>query len=574
MSAQIPLTQQTQTTGPYKYGGPVSHFVRTVQAPLSLWTATVIGVVLVAAPIIAVMVLALGEVGDIWPLVRGTMLPRMIWNTVLLLGGVAVISGVIGVGTAWLVSMYQFPFGRFFSWALLLPMAMPAYVVAYAYVDFLDLGGPVYQVLTGLFGQQQGRLLLPHIRSLPGAVLVLSLVLYPYIYMTSRAAFVGQSGRFIDVSRTLGHSMFSTFWRVAIPLARPAIAIGMALVMMESLSDFGTVDFFAVKTLSAGLYDVWLSMGSLAGAAQIGMSMLGVIALLMVLERMGRRRQRFAGPVQTSAPAGKIIVSGVKGWALCLLVALPIVFGLLIPVCVLIKLAASSVEGAALSAYFESAGRSIVLAGSAALITISLGMLLAYGARTAGNGRPAQALRSLTQFAGLGYALPGVVLALGVLTVLGQFDHLVLQPLGMQFFGVTLLTSGTVLALLFAYAVRFMSLAQGNVEAGLTRITPHMDMAGRTLGHGPWSLLWRVHIPMLRGALLTGAVLIFVDCMKELPATLLLRPFNFETLATLTYTYASLEQLEAAALPALSIALVGLLPVFLMSRRLDKIGHL
>ncbi len=234
----------------------------------------------------------------------------------------------------------------------------------------------------------------------------------------------------------------------------------------------------------------------------------------------------------------------------------------------------ASVEGAAFSAYVESSLRSILLSGGAALITIGLGILLAYGARTAGKGRRAQALRSLTRIAGLGYALPGVVLALGVLIVLGGLDTYLLQPFGASMFGMPLLASGTVLALLFAYTVRFMSLAQGNVEAGLTRITPHMDMAGRTLGHGPWSLLWRIHIPMLRGALLTGAVLIFVDCMKELPATLLLRPFNFETLATLTYTYASLEQLEAAALPALSIGLVGLLPVFLMSRRLDKISHL
>ncbi len=567
-------TNSSLSTGTNHIGGPVSRFLRSMQAPISLWGATLLGVLLVAAPILAVFVLALGDGGDIWPLVRGTMLPHMISNTFILLVGVAILSGVIGVGTAWLISMYQFPFMRFFSWALLLPMAMPAYVVAYAYVDFFDLGGPIHQMLIGLFGADQGRAFLPHIRSLPGAILVLSLVLYPYVYMTSRAAFIGQSGRFIDVSRTLGHSMFSTFWRVAMPLARPAIAIGLALVMMESLSDFGTVDFFAVKTLSAGLYDVWLSMGSLAGAAQIGLSMLGVIALLMVLERMGRSRQQFAGPVQTSAPAGKIVLSGAKGWGLTALVSLPILFGLFIPVCVLIKLAVGSVEGAALSAYIESAGRSIILAGGAALITISLGTLLAYGGRTAGNGRGARALRGLTRFAGLGYALPGVVLALGVLTVLGQFDAQLLQPFGDRFFGVTLLTSGTVLALLFAYAVRFMSLAQGNVEAGLTSITPHMDMAGRTLGHGPWSLLWRVHVPMLRGALLTGSVLIFVDCMKELPATLLLRPFNFETLATLTYTYASLEQLEAAALPALSIGLVGLLPVFLMSRRLDKIGHL
>lgn len=540
----------------------------------SLWLATLVGVGLVLAPIVAIGLLALADGGDIWPAVRSAILPDMIGNTAVLMTGVAVVSLIIGVGTSWLISMYEFPFSRVLSWALLLPMAMPAYVVAYAYVDFFDFGGIVHGLIIAIAGDDGSTDLLPQIRSMPGAIMVLSLVLYPYVYMTSRAAFVGQSGRFIDVSRTLGHSMWGTFWKVALPLARPAIAIGVALVMMESLSDFGTVDFFAVKTLSAGLYDVWLSMGSLAGAAQIALSMLGVIALLMAVERAARQRQRFAGPVQTSAPAGKVLVTGARGWVLALLVATPIIFGLLVPVVVLIDLAFQSVEGAELADYFESALRSVSLSGVAAILTIGLGTLLAYGARTAGTGKGARILRNLTQVAGLGYALPGVVLALGVLSVLGAFDSYLLLPLSNNLLGTALLTSGTVIAILFAYAVRFVSLAQGNVEAGLTRITPHMDMAGRTLGHGPWSLLWRVHIPMLRGAILTGAVLVFVDCMKELPATLLLRPFNFETLATLTYTYASLEQLEAAALPALSIALVGLLPVFLMSRRLDKISHL
>ena len=523
---------------------------------------------LVAVPIVAVGLLAFADTGEIWPELAGTVLPLYIKNTLMLMAGVGILTFGLGVGAAWCVAMFDFPGRKWFDWALLMPLAMPAYVVAYAYTDFLDYSGPVQTGLRALFGDG---ISVPEIRSLGGAIFVMGLVLYPYVYMSARAAFLAQTRGQLEVARTLGASPWAVFWRIGLPMARPAIAVGLALALMECLNDFGTVDFFAVRTLAAGLYDVWLSMGSLGGAAQIALSMLGFVVLLITIERLGRKGQHFHSLGGKSDPPVRHRLAGAKGLAVSALMVLPILFGLLIPAGVLIDLSFQTGTGGRVTSFFTSAGHSFSLAAMAAVSTIGLGLILVYGVRLAGRGPVARAARAAGRLASLGYAIPGAVLAVGLLVPLGALDGLfnrVADALGAGSLGAVL--SGTLFALVAAYTVRFMALAHGAVETGLDRVTPHMDMAARTLGAGTLGVLIRVHLPLIRGSLMTGAVLVFVDCMKELPATLLLRPFNYETLATLTYTYASLEQLEDAAGPALAIAAFGLIPVIVMSRQMIR----
>ncbi len=523
---------------------------------------------LLAVPIGAVAVLAFADTGEIWPQLAGTVLPLYIQNTLLLMAGVGAVVFAMGVGAAWCVAMYEFPGRKLFDWALLMPLAMPAYVVAYAYTDFLDHAGPVQQGLHALFGAPVA---FPEIRSLGGAIFVMGVVLYPYVYMSARAAFLAQTRGQLEVARTLGTGPWGVFFRIGLPMARPAIVVGMALALMECLNDFGTVDFFAVRTLAAGLYDVWLSMGSLGGAAQIAVSMMGFVVLLITIERLGRRGQHYHALGGKLEPPSRILVRGVRGWAMTGLMMVPILFGLIIPVWVLIGLSLQTKTGGTVADFFLSASHSTSLAALAALTTVGLGLVLAYGGRLAGRGRIGQGARAAGKIASLGYAIPGAVLAVGLLVPLGHVDQ-ALNDLSDALFdfkpGAVL--GGTLFALVAAYTVRFMALGHGAVETGLDRVTPNMDMAARTLGAGPFSILRRVHLPLIRGSLLTGGVLIFVDVMKELPATLLLRPFNYETLATLTYTYASLEQLEDAALPALAIAAFGLIPVIVMSRQMIR----
>jgi len=522
----------------------------------------------VGVPIIWVAVLAFADTGEIWPQLATTVLPDYILNTLILMAGVGALVFAMGVGAAWCVAMYEFPGRKLFDWALLMPLAMPAYVVAYAYTDFLDHSGPVQQGLRAVFG---GPVWFPEIRSLGGAIFVMGVVLYPYVYMSARAAFLAQTRGQLEVARTLGTRPWGVFFRIGLPMARPAIAVGMALALMECLNDFGTVDFFAVRTLAAGLYDVWLSMGSLGGAAQIALSMLGFVVLLIVIERLGRRGQNYHALGGKLDPPSRITVRGAKGVGLAVLMLVPILFGLIVPVGVLINLSFQSGTGGTVASFLSSAGHSAGLAAMAAGTTILLGLVLVYGARLAGRGRLGDGARMAGKAASLGYAIPGAVLAVGLLVPLGLVDQW-LNQVAQSLFDVTLgaVLGGTLFALVAAYTVRFMALAHGSIETGLERVTPHMDMAARTLGSGPFTILRRVHLPLIRGSLITGAVLVFVDCMKELPATLLLRPFNYETLATLTYTYASLEQLEDAALPALAIAAFGLIPVIVMSRQMIK----
>jgi iron(III) transport system permease protein len=529
------------------------------------WTAATLTVALVvAAPLLSIPWLALFPEENIWPHLASTVLPGYVLTTLGLMLGVSFGVLTMGVTSAWLVTMCRFPGRRIFEWALLLPMAMPAYVIAYVYTDLLDYAGPVQSFLRKLFGWHiASEYWFPEIRSLGGAIAMMSMVLYPYVYLLSRAAFLEQSVGLLDASRTLGCSPWETFWRVSLPMARPSIATGVALALMETLNDVGTVDFFAVNTLTLGIYDVWLNMGNIGGAAQIAMVMLVFVSVLLTIERQSRRRHKhYQSTGRSKALPAHRLTGSAAGLALvaCLL---PVIAGFAVPAGVLVSNSIRYFDQSWTPEFLQYAFNSVALSSTAAVLAVCVALLLAYGKRLVGGGITSAAV----SFASFGYAVPGAVLAIGVIIPLAGFDN-ALDAFIRERFGLStgLLLSGTVFAIIFAYVVRFLAIALGSVDSSLTKVTPVMDMASRTLGHGPAATFFKVHLPLIRGGVLIGVMVVFVDCMKELPATLILRPFNFDTLATYVFQFASDEQIEQAGLGALAIVLAGLIPVVVLSR--------
>ena len=534
------------------------------RSPRRWLTAAVVITAIVALPVFSVIFLALFPDENIWPHLIDTTLPRYLITTFQLMLGVGIITLGIGLATAWTVTMCEFPGRRFFEWALLLPFAVPAYVIAYVYTSLLDYAGPVQKTLRDWFGWESAQdYWFPEIRTLEGATLMIGLVLYPYVYLLARAAFLEQSPSLFAVSRSLGHSALSTFFRVVLPIARPAIAVGLSLVLMETLNDFGTVDFFAVQTLTAGLFDTWMNLGNLGGAAQIATTMLAFVVILVTLERYSRRRQSQYAARDNRDPIHRFTMSMPRQMICLAVCALPVIFGFLIPAITLGQFAWEYFDESWNSDFIRNSLNSLFLSGAAALTTLLLGVTLAYSRRLH-NTRGMQVMLRLSS---LGYAMPGAVLAVGVIVPMAGFDNW-LDGLMRDWFGVStgLLLSGSAFALVFAYTVRFLAVSAGSVESALQKVTPSMDMASRSLGHTPGQTLVRVHLPILRGTLMTAALVVFVDVMKELPATLILRPFNFDTLATYVYQFASDEMLAHSALPALVIVLAGIVPIILMSR--------
>lgn len=523
---------------------------------------------IVALPVLSVIFLAFFPEENIWPHLMDTTLPRYLVTTLKLMTGVGAITLVIGLSTAWAVTMCEFPGRKFFEWAMLLPFAVPAYVIAYVYTSLLDYAGPIQNALRDWFGWNNAAdYWFPEIRSLEGATLMLGLVLYPYVYLLGRAAFLEQSPSLFAVSRSLGHSALSTFFKVVLPIARPAIAVGLSLVLMETLNDFGTVDFFAVQTLTAGLFDTWMNLGNLGGAAQIATTMLIFVVILVTLERYSRRRQQQFAARDNRDPIRRFTMSYPRQLICVAVCAVPVVFGFIIPGLTLGVYAWEYFDQSWNPVFLRNTLNSLLLSGAAALTTLLIGVTLAYSRRLH-NTRGMQVLMRLSS---LGYAMPGAVLAVGVIVPLAGFDNW-LDSLMRDYFDVStgLLLSGSAFAIVFAYTVRFLAVSAGSVESALQKITPSMDMASRSLGNSPGKTLVKVHLPMLRGTLITAALVVFVDCMKELPATLILRPFNFETLATYVYQFASDERLYHSALPALIIVLAGIIPIILMSRSISN----
>jgi len=530
------------------------------------WTTTGwVVALLVILPIAAVVWLAFNPIENIWPHLASTVLPVYLQTTLLLLLGVGLLSLIFGVSSAWLVTLCHFPGRALFEWALLLPFAIPAYVIAYIYTDLLEYAGPLQSALRELFGWKTARdYSFPEIRSLGGAILMLSLVLYPYVYLLARSSFLEQSVNIRDASRTLGCTPWQSFWRISLPIARPSIAVGLALVAMETLNDFGTVDFFAVKSLSAGIYDAWLNMSNLGAAAQIATLMMLFVVLLIWLERRGRARAKQFSGADRFKQIERYRLEGLRGvlaFAACLV---PVLFGFLIPFVELATMAMNHLDQFSDSRFIKQAGNSLLLSGSAALLAAALALVLAYSQRL----KPElKGLRVAAKLAHLGYALPGAVLAIGVIIPFAAFDNTLDGWMRDNFdISTGLLLSGTPFAILFAYLVRFLAVSSGSIEASMAKVTPSMDMASRSLGANTVKTLRRVHLPLIKGGLLTALLVVFVDCMKELPATLILRPFNFDTLATAVYQFASDEKLETAAPGALLIVLVGIVPVILLSR--------
>jgi iron(III) transport system permease protein len=519
---------------------------------------------LVMLPAAAIVVLALSARDSIWPQIAATVLPVYIVETVVLMAGVGFLSFVIGCGTAWLVTMYRFPGRQVLQWALVLPLAVPTYIIAYTFVHVFEYAGPVQGELRELFGwSTPGDYSFPELRSLPGAIVVLSLVLYPYVYLTARASFIRQGAAQIEVARTLGSSLPRAFLTIALPLARPAIAVGVSLAMMECLNDIGAVEFFGVSTLSVGVYATWLGKGNLPGAAQLALVMLLFVSALIALERSGRRSQRADSLIGRDAQPSGVQMTPAKGAFAAFACGLPVALGFILPAGVLLGFAFERGGIVAVEAFRSAAFNSITVSILAGAVILGFGLFIAYAQRLSRSPAVSLAIRLITA----GYALPGAVLGIGVLVPLAAFDNS-LDSLMRQYFGFSsgLILTGSVAALVYAYTVRFLAIALGSLEAGLTRITPNLTAAARTLGRGPVATLFEIDLPLLRPALFSAALLVFVEAMKELPATLILRPFNFETLATLVYAQASLDQLEDTGLAALTIVAVGIVPIILLSR--------
>jgi iron(III) transport system permease protein len=525
-----------------------------------LGSGTLLVAVLLTLPVASVVASFLGGASDLWSHLAATALPRYVGNTALLLAIVA--CGVISMGViaAWLVTAYRFPGRGWLEWALLLPLAMPAYVMAYAYTDWLQFSGPVQSALRGITGWQAREYWFPEVRSLAGAAAMLSFALYPYVYLVARTAFHDLSRSAIEAGRLAGYGPLGAFLRVAVPLARPAIVAGATLALMETLADFGTVSYFGVEVFTTGIFKAWLSMGDAVAAAQLSTCLLGFVVVLLALERANRGRAAYHGIAKREVRAHPL--RGAAAAAAFVACAAPVFFGFALPALILAKLALHETLPAARLAALVA--NSFTIAGLTALLAVAIALVMTYAARLTGSRLVAGANR----LAGLGYAVPGAVIAVGVLVPLGRFDNALAGWIEAAF-GVKLglLLTGSVAALVYAYLVRLLAVALQTTDAGLARITPNMEAAARSLGATPGTALARVHVPLLAPSLATAALLVFVDVLKELPATFALRPFNFDTLAIEAYNLAKDERLSEAALPSLAIVAAGLLPLIYVSKR-------
>jgi len=527
------------------------------------WAVLTVGVaLLVALPVLVVLSRVFADSQGVWAHLAGTVLPVYIANTLTLMLGVGVLTAACGTGAAWLVTMYRFPGRGLFEWALLLPLAVPAYVMAYVYTDLLDFAGPVQTALRDVFGWGPREYWFPEIRSVEGAVAMMALVLYPYVYMLARAAFLDQCLCVLEVSRTLGRGPWRTFRDVALPLARPAVAAGVALALMETIADYGTVAYFGVPTFTTGIYRAWFGLGEPVAAAQLAAFMLVFVAALVALERRSRGRARYHHTSARYRTLTRRPLRGLKGWLACAGCALPVVLGFGLPAGVLLDLAIAQGDPHWGRRFAEYATNSFILAAVTAVLAVAIAVLLAYGVRL----RPTRAARAAARVAGLGYAVPGSVIAVGVLLPFAALDNAV-DGIMRQAFGVStgLILTGTIAALVYAYLVRFLAVSYNGIEASLGKIGPNLDGAARTLGQTARGALLRVHAPLMRGGLMTAGLLVFVDVMKELPATMILRPFDFDTLAIRVFRLASDERLAEASTAALAIVAVGILPVVLLS---------
>ncbi len=528
------------------------------------WTLSAAFVALIiATPILTVLGFLFYPSGDTWQHLVDTVLADYVTNSLLLMLGVAVGAGSIGICTAWLTSMYSFPGRPLFIWALLLPLAMPAYIIAFTYTGMFEVAGPVQEWIREHFNLRYGEYWFPEIRSLGGAISMLSLVLYPYVYLLARSAFLDQSVCALEASRTLGCGPWRSFFFVALPLARPAIVTGLSLALMETLADYGTVQYFGISTFTTGIFRTWFGLDDSVAAAQLSGLLMTFVFVLILLERWSRRQARFHHATNRYQTLPNIKLPPLMGWMAALACLLPLFFGFLLPVGQLAQWAVMTFAEMVNEDFYELMMNSFLLAGAAAVLTLIPALILGYGNRN--HATPLS--RFLVRLSAMGYAIPGTVIAIGVLIPFGALDNSV-DGWMLEHFSIStgLIFSGTVFILLFAYMVRFFTVSLNTIESGLAKIRPSLDESAKTMGYGGLEILRHVHLPIMKGSLLTALIIVFVDVLKELPATLVLRPFNFNTLAVRAFELASDERLADSSTAAIAIVCVSIIPVILLSR--------
>lgn len=533
------------------------------------WNIITIGIaLLVSIPIFTVVANLFVSSGDVWQHLASTVLPSYVANSFWLLIGVGIGVFIIGVGTAWLVTMCRFPGSKHFNWLLILPMAVPAYLMAYTYTDFLAYTGPIQMFLRDFMGWQQGDYWFPNVRSLGGAIWMMSFVFFPYVYLLTRAAFLEQSSSLLEAGRSLGATPLQNFYKIALPLARPSIAAGMALALMETLNDFGTVDYFGVQTFTTGIYRTWFGLGERVAAAQLSGFLLIFILFLILMERWSRNKMNTRP--DSSGRFRQLFVYELKGWkawASSIFCAIPVIIGFVIPVAILVEMMITNFDVAVDARFFRYSMNTILVAVIAGILALLVALIMAYGARLNNSF----ITRAATRIGSMGYAIPGSVIAVGILIPFGWADNTIDSWLR-ENVGISsgLILSGSIFALIFAYIVRFLAVAFNTVEASLGKITPNMDEAAQGMGFRYGKILRKVHMPMMSGSLFAAIMLVVVDVIKELPATIIVRPFNFDTLAVQVYRLASDERLAESSGAALAIVVVGLIPVIILSKSIAK----
>ncbi len=514
-------------------------------------------------PVLTIASFLLLPTGDIWQHLVDTVLADYLLNSILLMIGVALGTFSMGVTCAWLTSLCDFPGKKLFIWTLLLPLAMPAYIIAYTYTGMFDFAGPVQTQIRDWTGWGYGDYYFPEVRSLGGAIVMLSLVLYPYVYLLARAAFLEQSVCVIEVSRTLGCNVWTSFYRVALPLAWPAIVAGMSLALMETLADYGTVSYFGIGVFTTGIFRTWFGLGDSGAAAKLAAILLLFVFTLVVIERWSRQRAQYHHTTNRYSKLPVYRLTGARALIACIACLMPLLFGFLLPAFQLSLWAIDTYAVMIDSSFYKLVLHTVLLGLSTAVLAVMLALFMAYGKRVLASKLVFASIRVVA----IGYAVPGTIIAVGVIIPLTWFDNTLDSYMREQFdISTGLLLSGTLFAVMFAYLVRFLAVSIQSVESGLVKIKPSMDEAARSLGRKPTDILFNVHLPLMKGSVLTALLIVFVDVMKELPATLILRPFNFNTLAVRAFELASDERLADSSSAALMIVVVGLLPVILLSK--------
>jgi len=512
------------------------------------------------SPVALVLSSLFGQYSENWSHLYNYVLSDYIINSFLLITGVSILTSLIGIVTSWLVTNFNFSGKKFFEWALILPLSVPPYILAYTYTGLFDASGSANTFLIEIFNLDKSTIIFPNIRNIYGAITVFSFTLYPYVYLICRMAFVNHSRSIIESGRVLGLSRFGAFFKLSIPLIRPAIIAGLALVIMETLSDFGAVDHFAIATFTTGIFRTWYGMYDLETAMQLASFLLIFITIVLFTERISRRKMSFTFENSLYKKTDILKLRGIKNLSAFVICFLPIFMGFLLPIIELINWSISYKLDFFNSKFIKTSMNSITLAFVAALLCSMFALIINYSIRFQKNSF----LSFLSTSLSLGYAFPGLILAVGIIQLLTFVDSLLItQSLG-------LILTGSILGLIIAYIIKSYAMASSTIDSSYQRISTYVDDVSKTLGITGWKMLFKIHFPLIKTGVLTSTLLVISEVIKELPATLILRPFNFDTLAVSAYIYASEERMFEAAAPSIAIVMVGLLPIYFLSRMIRE----